>query len=364
MTEIYLDHAADTQPSPQVTQAMCQAMQTLWGNPSSPHASGTQARKALNAARRELAALIGAAPNELVFTSGGTESNALALYQAAGRHVVLSAIEHSSVGDAAKHFDCEITTVLPDSDGIITADAIARAIRPDTALISVQAANNETGVCHPIAEIGRLAKQRGILFHCDAVQGFVQLHLDVTACGIDLLSASAHKLYGPKGIGLLYLRGNRVWKPLIPGSQNYGMRGGTEDLPGICGFRVAAAQYAQYRNNWGANERELRTVLENKLLAQPGVAVLCRNSPRLPGILSVLLPGISAEEAIAKLDLMGIRVSGGAACAAASAAPSHVLTALGLSAEEARRVIRISLGKDNTPQEMEYTAQAILSLCK
>ena len=361
---INLDHAATTRPEPAVVEAVSRCMLDWDANPSAAYSDAGAARRVLREAREVFSAMLTCTPQELYFTSCGTESNNWALHQAAGKHVVLSAMEHKSVLLAAEAQGCNISLVPPKPDGTVSPEAVERALRADTALLSVQFANNETGVLQPVAELGALAKSRGIPFHCDAVQALGHVPIDVESCHIDMLSASAHKLYGPRGVGLLYIRAGVACLPFLAGGgQERDLRGGTENTPGIHGFRVAAELANDDMANRAKRESDLRELLTAELVHRvPGAVELCAHSPRLPGIVSVLLPGLSGEEVIAALDLQGIRVSGGAACAARSGRPSHVLRALGLSEEQAGRVIRLSLGRHTTREEVLTAATAIAGL--
>lgn len=358
---INLDHAATTTPEPLVIQAIVEAMQSSTANPSAAYSAAGNPRRLLREARATLAAMLDCAPQELFFTSGGTESNNWALRQAAGRHVVLSAIEHKSVLLAAQNQGCSISYVAPQADGTLSPAAVEAALRPDTALVSVQLANNEIGALQPVAELGRLIRARNILFHCDAVQGFGQLSVAPHQLGVDLLSASAHKLYGPRGIGLLFVRQGITTQPLLAGGgQEGGRRAGTENVAAAHGFAVAASLAAADMAVRNDHALYLRTLLLQALeQAAPQVTQLCATAPRLPAITSLLLPHMSSEEMIARLDVRGIAVAGGAACASSSGQPSHVLLAMGLSPRQASSVIRISVGRHSTPQEIAAAAAAI-----
>ena len=363
---IYLDHAATTAADPAVIDAMAESMRTTLANPSAAYSLAGDARKAMRLARQTLSRMIGCDHNELFFTSGGTEANNWAFCGLENRHVILSAIEHSSVLEAARNRHCEITLIKPDADGIIHPEAIENAIRPDTTMISVQYANNETGVLQPVESIGSLARTRKILFHCDAVQAVGHVPVSVRKNCIDLLSVSAHKLYGPRGIGFLYIRSGVQLTPLLAGGgQENGRRSGTENIPAMEGFRIAAELAMADMKSRAAKEKQLIQLLTETLCtAIPHARFLCRNALRTPGVCAVHLPGLSSETTIAKLDLCGILVSGGAACAAASAAPSHVYTAMGLSAEEASCVLRFSVGRHTTEEEIRAAAAETIRIYK
>ena len=301
-----------------------------------------------------------------MFTSGGSEANSHAMTLAAGGHAVVSAVEHASVLNAARHWAREVSLVMPDRDGVVRPEAVEAAMRPDTRLISVQLVNNETGVVQPVSEIGKLARARRVLFHCDAVQAFGQIPIDVKAMGIDLLSLSAHKLYGPRGAGALYVRQGVDLKPLIEGGgQEFGLRAGTENVPAVCGMRVAAELARDDMPARAGRERALIDRFVANLRAKiPGCAPLCRGAERAPGIVAVLLPGVDSERAVAALDLRGVAVSGGAACASRDHRPSHVYRALGLSERDAACVLRISVGRHTTEKEMNEAARIIAELCQ
>ena len=358
---IYLDHAATTPTDGRVIEAMAACMRDAWQNPSAAYSAAGQARRALRQARQAVAGALNVAPQEVLFTSGGTEANNQAVAMARGGHAVVSAIEHASVLAAARALCREVTFVPPDAEGRVSVDAVAAALRPDTRLISVQLANNETGVLQPAAGIGVLAHERRIPFHCDAVQAFGHIPVDAAALNADLLTLSAHKLYGPRGVGALIVRQGVPLEPLIRGGgQELGLRAGTENLPAACGFAVAVRLAMEDMAARAARERGLLAGFIDEVGRRvPGCRVLGGSAPRLPGIAALLLPGMTSEEAIARLDLMGIQVSGGAACASRERGPSHVYRAMGLSEEEARCVLRFSLGRATTEEDLRAAAEAV-----
>lgn len=364
MRPIYLDHAATTPPHPQVIDAVADSMRYCIANPSAAYSAAGAARKVLREAKSAMAAAIGCDRNEIFFTSGGTESNNWVFSHLSGRHVVVSAIEHSSVLEAASGYGCRVTAVKPGADGRVLPSSIEKALQPDTALISVQYANNETGILQPVREIGTLARSRRILFHCDAVQAFGHMRFSVRETGADMMSVSAHKLYGPRGIGFLYVRsGVQLPAMLFGGGQENSRRSGTENIPAIAGFRTATELAMADLDARAHHERSLLGSLCTTLTGSiEGAQVLGGETERTPGVCAVLLPGLPAEHAIAGLDLLGIQVSGGAACAARSAAPSHVYTAMGLSPEEASCVLRFSPGRDTTEEDIHTAAQAVLQI--
>ena len=361
---IYLDHAATTPTDPRVIEAMADCMRRLWHNPGALYGSASEARRALRLARTDIAAMLNCDPHRLIFTSGGTEGNNQALTLARGGHAVIAAIEHASVLNAARRQGCAVTLVPPEPDGRVKPENIERALRPDTRLICVQFANNETGALQPVAEIGALARSKKIPFLCDAVQAFGHVPVDVEAFGIDLLTLSAHKLYGPRGAGCLYIGEGLPILPLIDGGgQEFGLRSGTENVPAIVGLQVAALLAREDMELRAKRERWLLDGFIRRIKARvPGCLRLCEDAPRLPGIAALLLPGLSAEQAIADLDLLGILVSGGAACAARSGKSSHVYRAMRLSERDARCVLRVSIGRDTSREAMDTAAEAIAKI--
>ena len=346
---IYLDYAATTPTDDKVIEAMCGCMKLA--NPSSPYGAAAAARRQMRLARQLIARMLHADVAALYFTSGGSEANAWAMTYSP--HAAVSAVEHASVLNSAPN----AVRIPADANGLITAQAVARALRPDTELVSVQWANNETGVIHPIEEIYRVVKAHGAKLHVDAVQAFGHVPVDARHC--DMMTLSAHKLYGPRGAGCLYVRPGVELNPLIPGGgQEGGWRGGTENVPAICGFGVAA-QLAQA--DLEARAQRERALMAGFLaqIAVPGAYPLSADVPRLPGVAALYLPGLPAEIAIAKLDLLGVEVSGGAACHSRSAAPSHVYQAMGLSEDEAKHVIRVSIGRGVDEAQLTAAAAAI-----
>jgi len=357
---IYLDHAATTPVDERVIDAMTKCMREHFYNPSAAYSSAGQARKIQRVARQTVSRMLGCDQNEVFFTSGGTEGNNWAMQVAKGRHTVVSAIEHASVLEAAKAFAQEVTLVLPDENGVISPEEVEKAIRPDTALVSVQWANNETGVLQSIHEFARIAHAHGALFHTDAVQAFGHVAVDVQ--GIDLLSLSAHKFYGPKGAGCLYVKSGAALPVLIHGGgQENGLRAGTENTPAICGLGVAAELAEADLEKRAERERKLMKLFLQELEGC-GVKVLGQKANCLPGVMALFIPGHESELLIAKLDLKGVQVSGGAACAAGSAQPSHVYRAMGLSEQDAKCVLRISVGRENTEEEIITAAKTLKAL--
>ncbi len=358
---IYLDHAATTPADERVVEAMARCMRENWRNPSAAYAGAGAARRALREARASVAALIGATPQEVLFTSGGTEANNQALLAAKGDHAVVSAIEHASVLNAAKALCASVTLAPPDGDGRVSPQVVARALRPDTRLICVQLANNETGVLQPAAEIGALARARRVLFLCDAVQAAGHIPVDVRALNADLLTLSGHKFYGPRGVGALYVRQGVALPPLIRGGgQELGLRAGTENLPAIAGLGMAAQIVMADLAAEAQRERALLAAFVEEVTRRiPEARLLGEGAPRLPGVAALLMPRLTSEAAIAALDMKGVEVSGGAACASRERAVSHVYRAMGLPERDALRVIRVSIGRGTTQSDLRRAAEVL-----
>ena len=358
---IYLDHAATTPPDATVVRAVADCMASAWHNPGAAYSASEAARRILRLARQTVAGMLNARPQEVLFTASGTEGNNQALTLAKGGHAIVGAVEHASVLKAARRHAGEVTVIPPDGNGRTQPEAVERALRPDTRLICVQYANNETGALQPVAEIGALARSRRVPFLCDAVQAFGKAPIDVRALNVDLLTLSAHKFYGPRGVGCLFVRQGLPLTPLIEGGgQEFGLRSGTENVPAIEGMRVAAELAASDMEALAEREKALAAGFLARLKALvPSCRLLAENAPRLPGVMALLLPGLQSEQAVADLDLMGIQVSAGAACSARSEHVSHVYRAMGLEEKDARCVIRVSLGRENTSEEMAIAAAAI-----
>lgn len=367
---IYLDHHATTPIDPRVLDAMMPYLTTCYGNPSSPHAHGRAATAAVRTARHQVRDLIGAASDsEIIFTSGATESDHLAITGIAaalrdtGDHVITTAIEHKAVLAACHQLTRQglrLTVVPVDADGLVDPAGIAAAITPRTILVSVMHANNEIGTIQPLAEIGQITRHRGVLLHTDAAQSLGTVAFDVDHLAVDLASFSGHKIYGPKGIGALYLRRGTI-RPvphIIGGGQEYGLRAGTLNVPGIAGLGQAAAILAAQR---AADARRI-TGLRDQLLALlreaiPDIRVNGTLTRRLPGNLSLTIPGTDADMLIEQLPALAL--STGSACNTGQAEPSHVLTAIGLDRHSARSTIRLGLGRDTTPQDIASSATQI-----
>lgn len=369
--KIYLDYCATTPVQVWVREAMFLALDADFGNPSSLHWAGQEAAALLKDARADVASGLGCTPEEIIFTSGATEADNLALLGSLGRfpsnrsHLITSSIEHHAILHAAQELEYQgdAVTYLPvDGRGLVDPEEVRRAIRPDTVLISVMLVNNEVGSIQPISEIGSLAREYGILFHTDAVQGMGLLEVDVNALGVDMLSLSAHKIYGPKGIGALYVRKGLDLSPLIVGgSQEGSRRAGTENMPGILGFAQAVKLVCQHRAGERARILQLRQRLISGLQAAvPGVIVNGPADVVAPHIASLSFPGADAEMLLIRLNNAGFAVSMGSACNSKSIEPSHVLTAMGLPREQIESTLRISLGMPTTEEEIDLFVQALM----
>ena len=355
---IYLDNSATTRTAHSAAQAAGKYMTEEFFNPSAAYSPAVREERAVNGARKTIASAIGVQGDEIIFTSGGTESNNWALQAARGKHAVVSAIEHASVLEAARRWAASVTVVEPDDGGVIRPERVQSALRADTALVSVQWANNETGVLQPVEEIGQIAHRHGALFHTDAVQAFGHVPVNASCC--DLLSLSGHKLYGPRGVGCLFVRSGTSLPPLLfGGEQESGLRAGTENTPAICGLGMAAKLAQEDMDKRAHNERALISAFAQAL---PEARMLGWQAKRLPGVAAFHLPGLESERVIAHLDLHGVCVSGGAACASASHEPSHVYRAMGLDDREARCVIRISVGRSTSMEDMLEAARLICAL--
>ena len=371
---VYLDNHATTPVDPRVLEAMLPYFGPRFGNAASrSHRFGWEAEKAVEQARRRVAELAGASPREIVFTSGATESINLALKGAMeacrgrGNHLVTIATEHRAVLDTARRLErsgCELTVLPCRPDGLLDLDLLERSIRPDTVLVSIMHANNEIGVLQPVSAIGAICRGRGVLFHCDAAQSFGKIPVNVAADRIDLLSLSAHKLYGPKGVGALCVGRQRGAMPLTAqmdgGGHEFGFRSGTLNVPGIVGFGEACALAAAEMADEAGTLSELRDRLWRQLAsALDGVRVNGATEHRLPGNLNVQFAGIDAEALITSVP--EIALSTGSACSSASVEPSHVLRALGLSPSESRSSVRFGIGRFNNEEEIDHAAARIVA---
>lgn len=374
---IYLDHSATTPVDARVVAAMLPYWTEQWGNPSSLYGLGRRASAALEDARSRCARLLNCQPAEIVFTGCGTESDNLALRGIAlaaarrgKRHIVTTPIEHHAVlhtaADLAEHFDFEVTCVPVGRTGRVAPEAVEAAIRPDTALISVMYANNEVGTIQPIAEIGALARRRGVPFHTDAVQAGGILPLDVAALNVDLLALSAHKFYGPKGVGLLYVRkGLRLLPTQTGGSQERGRRSGTENVPYIVGMAQALELAQAERVAEAARLAALRERLWAGLQARiPDIELTGHPTERIPGHLSLIVRGVEAQQLLIALDLAGVAASSGSACASGAPTPSHVLTAMGYAPNDALGALRLTLGRENTEGDVDVVCERLAEIVK
>ena len=372
---IYLDHAATSPVSETVLEAMLPFFSLNAGNASAIHGTGREARKAVEKARNQVAEAVGADPREIIFTGGGSESDNLAVKGTAfameqkGRHLITTAIEHPAVLNACRWLEkhgFEVTYVMPDRKGRIDPEAIRKEIREDTVLISVMAANNEIGTLEPVAEIGKIARGNGILFHIDAVQAVGAIPVDVNRWNADLLSLSAHKFRGPKGTGALYIRKGTRIDPLISGGeQERGLRAGTENVPGIVGMGQAIEEATEKLGQNAARNAMLRNRLAEGILSSvPDAFLNGAREERLPNNCSIRFEGIDGEALLLRLDLAGIAASAGSACTAGSQEISHVLKAIGLSDEEAKSSLRLTTDEDNTEEEIDETIQNVKAIVK
>lgn len=371
---VYADNAATTPMSETAMRAVDEAMHTLWGNPSSPHAVGQAAAAALDEARRTVADCLGAAgPDEIVFTGGGSEADNQAIRSAAyigaragKRHLISTVFEHHAVLHtlaALEREGFEVTLLPVGTDGVADPAAVAAAIRPDTSLVTVMYANNELGTIQPIRAIGRVCRAAGVLFHTDAVQAVGRVPVDVTADCVDLLSLSAHKFHGPKGVGVLYVRrGVEVTPLILGGGQEAGRRAGTENLPGIAGLAAALSEAVSGLADTMPRVAALRDDLLRRLTAAiPGTHLngAADAGRRLPGTLSLCFEGVTGEAVVLRADLAGIAISAGSACTSGCLEPSHVMTAIGRDPALALGAVRISLSGRTTEAEVSYIADTL-----
>ncbi len=364
-TFLYLDHSATTATDPRVIEAMLPYFNTLYGNPSSLYSVGAEARKALEKARTAIAEVLGARPNEIIFTSCGTESDNLALRgtalaaRCAGNHIITTAIEHHAVSNTCaqleREFGFQVTYLPVDFNGLVDPDAVGRAITPHTVLISIMYANNEVGTIEPVAEIGRIARQHGIPFHTDAVQAPGLLPLNVDELAVDMLSISGHKFYAPKGVGMLYVRqGTRLLPTQTGGGQERNMRAGTENVPYIVGMARALGLADSARSSELPRLSRLRDRLINGIVESIPDAILTGSrNQRLASHASFVFPGVEGEAVVLKLSMLGIGASSGSACSSGDEGPSHVLSAMGLQHPVARGSLRLTLGRENTEQDVD-----------
>ena len=367
---IYLDHAATTKCAPEAVQAMLPYFTEYYGNASTIYQLGAQSKKAIQNTRSKIAESLHADPSEIYFTAGGSESDNWALvataeaYASKGKHIITSKIEHHAILHTCEYLEkrgFQITYVDVDANGIVKLDELEKAIRPDTILISIMFANNEIGTIQPIEEIGRIAKEKGILFHTDAVQAYGHVPIDVEALHIDMLSASGHKLNGPKGIGFLYIRkGVKIRSFVHGGAQERGRRAGTENVPGIVGLGVAIEKAFSGMEERIQKETKMRDYLIERIEKEiPYCRLNGDRVKRLPGNVNFSFEFIEGESLLIMLDMKGICASSGSACTSGSLDPSHVLLAIGLPHEIAHGSLRLTLDHENTIEEMDYVVDAV-----
>lgn len=367
---IYMDNAATTRTAPEVVEAMLPYFSEYYGNPSSVYELAGASKKAINEAREKISQVIGAKPNEIYFTAGGSEADNWAIketyeaYKEKGNHIITTKVEHHAVLHTCQWLEkqgAKVTYLDVDENGIIRLEDLERAITPETILISVMAANNEIGSLMPIKEIGMIAKEHGILFHTDAVQAFGQIPLDVDECHIDMLSSSAHKINGPKGIGCLYIRkGLKLRSFIHGGAQERKRRAGTENVPGIVGYGKAAELAMTTMEERTAGEREVRDYMIEKIKKE---VPYCRLNGhpvlRLPNNVNFSFQFIEGESLLIMLDMEGICASSGSACTSGSLDPSHVLLAIGLPHEIAHGSLRLTIGEETTKEDVDFVVEKI-----
>jgi cysteine desulfurase len=367
---IYFDHSATTPVLPEVAEIVCDSFSKFYGNASEPHTPGHQAKELLESSRLTIADSLGANPREIVFTSGGTESDNLAVlgvaeaYKKKGNHIITSEIEHPAVLMPLKYLSrkgYDITRIGVDKYGLVDPDDIRKAVKDDTILVSIMHANNIVGTIQPISEIGRFLKERRIIFHTDAVQSFCNIDTKVDELNVDLLSISGHKLYAPKGVGALYVRkGTKIMPQLLGGGHEHGIRSSTENVPGIAGLAKAVEIGQKDIKEKFENISALRNYIKDSLLGKIDDIIFNGHpSKRLPGNCNFSVNYIEGEAIVLRLDQEGIAVSSGSACSSSSMKPSHTLTSMGLSTEEAHGSLRITLGFENTRQEADHLIEVL-----
>ncbi|MGR3318865.1 MAG: cysteine desulfurase NifS [Candidatus Anammoxibacter sp.] len=374
MKIIYMDNNATTKVLDEVFEAMLPFFKELYGNPSSMHTFGSQVANSINTAREQVADSLGTSTSEIVFTSCGTESNNTAVRgvlnaNATKKHIITTKVEHPAILNLckflAKH-GYEVTELDVDKDGMLDLDELKTAFRDDTALVSIMYANNETGVIFPIEEIGKIVKEKGVTFHCDAIQAVGKVNINLSNSTIDLLSISGHKLHAPKGVGILYVkRGVRVNPLLIGGHQERGKRAGTENVPYIVGIGKACQLIKTFINEEQTKVRELRDKLENGILkAVPNVKLNGHKNNRLPNTSNLSFEHVEGESILLLLSQAGIAASSGSACTSGSLEPSHVLTAMGVPSVTAQGSVRFSLSKYNTEEDVNFLIEKIQPIIK
>ena len=369
-TRIYLDNAATTKTSQEVVDAMLPYFTENYGNASSIYEVGQRSKEAITTAREDIAKVLGAKTEEIYFTAGGSEADNWALkaafeaYSKKGNHIITTKIEHHAILHTCEYLEkkgAEITYLDVDENGLVNLDELQKAIRPETILISIMFANNEIGTIEPVKEIGMIAKEHGVLFHTDAVQAFGQVPIDVDEMNIDMLSSSAHKINGPKGIGFLYIRkGVKIRSFVHGGAQERKRRAGTENVPGIVGYGVAAKRAEEKMEVRTAKERELRDYFIDRVLKEiPYVKLNGDPVKRLPNNINLSFRFVEGESLLIMLDMKGIAASSGSACTSGSLDPSHVLLAIGLPHEIAHGSLRLTLGEDTTKEDLDYTLEQL-----
>ena len=363
-----MDHAATTPVDAKVLEAMIPFFNAVYGNASSIHSFGQDAKEALDSSREKCAKLINADFEEIVFTSGGTESDNLAIKGVVrkGNHIITSKIEHHAVLHTCEFLEkhgFEVTYLPVDKYGFVNPRGVEKAIKKNTVMVSIMHANNEIGTIEPIAEIGNICRDKDVLFHTDAVQSFGKIPIDVKKMNIDMLSASAHKLYGPKGVGLLYVRkGVRLTPQIHGGGHEFGLRSSTENVPGIVGFAKAVELAKKNMNRWAEHEKRLSKMLVKGVLKIPDSWLNGHPEKRLPGNTNFCFKHIEGESMVIHLSMKGVAASTGSACSSKSLKPSHVLTSIGLSSKDAHGSLRLTLGKDNTKKEVGYVLKELPSI--
>ncbi|HXG33347.1 MAG TPA: cysteine desulfurase family protein [Bryobacteraceae bacterium] len=370
MNRFYFDHNATTPVSAEVLETLVAVLRDVWGNASSVHYWGQAAKQRLETARRQVAALIGARPPEIVFLSGGTEADNLAVLgtvrrvTAPRKHVITTAIEHPAVLATCAQLEregVEVTYLPVSSEGLVDPDDVRRALRPETVLVSVMHANNEIGVIQPLSEIARITREAGVVFHSDGVQALGKIAVNVEALGVDLYSLSGHKIYAPKGIGALYVRRGTPLAPILYGGHHErDRRPGTENVPGAAALGAAASWVQTHLDSEAARLAALRDRLERGILERvPQATVNGGKAPRTPNTTNISFAGVEGEAMVIALDLKGFAVSTGSACSSGAIEPSHVLTALGLPPEQAKASVRFSLGRSNTEEQVDALIEAV-----
>ncbi len=369
MKHIYADHAATTPVRKEVVEAMIPYFTEKFGNASSIHQFGKEAKDALERSRETIAKTIGAKPEEVIFTSGGTEADNMAIKEIAfmnrekGNHIITSSIEHHAISHTCEFLEkmgFKVTYLPVDKFGIVNPADVEKSITKQTILVTIMHANNEVGTIEPIAEIGKICRKKGIYFHTDAVQTYGKIPIDVNKMNIDLLSTSAHKLYGPKGVGFLYVRkGTKISQLIHGGGHEFDLRSGTENIPGIVGFAKAAEIAMKNMDKESKHEIKLRDRIIAEILEIPNTRLNGHPSLRLPGNAHFSFSGIEGESLILHLDMNGVAASTGSACSTKSLKPSHVLTAIGLSPVQAHGSLRLTLGKDNTDEDINHIIKSV-----